>query len=111
MRKKLISLIICSLFLVVSLPPSLADSQEHNDLPNGLCITRGFFEYKGEDENYTYFKAIYAAAIFFMSEKGTGFALLVNSDVKFSKPFHSISLSVDNYTFISWGLCENWDFS
>ena len=38
----------------------------------------------------------------------TGYA---SSDVKFSKPFHSISLSFDSYAFISWGFCESWDFA
>jgi len=111
MRRGVASISVCLMLMAILFSPSLVEGQRDNDLSNGVCITRGFFEYRGEDENYTYFKAIYAAAIFFMSEKGTGFALLVNSDVKFSKPFHSISLSVDNYTFISWGLCENWDFS
>ena len=111
MQKGLISIFVCFLFLFISISPSLADSQEHNDFSNGLCITRGFFKYQGEDENYTYFKAIYAVAIFFMSEKGTGFTILINSDVKFSKPFHSISLSFDSYAFISWGFCESWDFA
>jgi len=110
MRRGVASISVCLMLMAILFSPSLVEGQRDNGLSNGVCITRGFFIYQGEDDDYVYFNAIYAIVLFLMNDKGTGFAILINSEVKFSKPFHFISVSVDNYTYIFWGICENWDF-
>ncbi|HHO57458.1 MAG TPA: hypothetical protein ENJ70_02775 [Thermoplasmatales archaeon] len=75
-----------------------------------ICVINGFFVYRGEDGGRVYFKAIYARMAFMTEDKGMGSTHLINSSIAFSKPFHSVSISLDNYIYIFIAFASNWKF-
>ncbi len=101
--------IMAALMLILSSFPLNASDEKYDGHPS-ICIINGFFKYLGEDEGKIYFRAIYGRMAFISEEKGAGILYIMNSNISFSKPFHSLALSLDNYTLIILAFSSNWDF-